>query len=94
MKQIGSVAFTAHQSPKASVRRKATSVEHDHVPLTVALIAATLLFYGARIFQYQGYAWADDVCMTAPALCASPHWLGFVAMAAMVYYLFTQAAKQ
>jgi hypothetical protein len=72
---------------------KATRVENDHVPLTVALIAVTVLFYSAKLFQYHGYAWADDICLTVPVLCVSPHWIGFAAMAAMACYLFSQAAK-
>jgi hypothetical protein len=68
-------------------------VQNHHVPLTAALMAATVLFYSARIFQHHGYTWADDVCLMAPALCASPHWIGFAAMAAMGCYLFMQAAK-
>jgi len=79
--------------PKLGFATKATSVENNHVPLTVALIAATVLVYGATIFQYHGYTWADDICLRAPALCASQHWLGFAAMAAMVCYLYGQAAK-
>jgi len=72
---------------------KATSMENDHVPLAVALIAATVLLYGASIFRYHGYVWVDQVCLTAPTLCASPHWVAFAAMAAMACYLFMQAAK-
>jgi hypothetical protein len=68
-------------------------VENYHVPLTAALMAVTVLFYGAKLFQYHGYVWADDICLTVPVLCASPHWVGFAAMAAMAFYLFTQAAK-
>ena len=51
-------------------------MENDHVPLATALIAATLLLYGANIFRYHGYVWADQVCLTArpydPAFAPRP----------------------
>jgi predicted Na+-dependent transporter len=61
------------------------------VPLAVALIAATVLLYGASIFRYHGYVWADQVCLTAPVLCASPHWVAFAAAVAAVCYFYRQS---
>ena len=66
-------------------------METIHVPLAVALIASTVLLYGASIFQYHGYFWADQVCITAPALCASPHWVAFAAAAVAICYFYGQS---
>src|SRR5262249_24556268 len=60
----------------------------NDVPLAVALIAATVLLYGASIFQYHGYAWAAQVCLITPGLCAAPHWVGLAAAAVAVFSFF------
>jgi hypothetical protein len=62
----------------------------NNVPLVVALLAGTILLYGANFFRYQGYFWADQVCQISPALCASPHWLGLAAGALGLCYFFRQ----
>jgi hypothetical protein len=63
------------------------------VPLAMVLIAATALLYGASNLRYHGFFWADQVCLTVPDLCASPHWVGFAAIAAMLYYFYKEAQK-
>jgi len=45
----------------------------------MALLAGTILLYGADFFRYHGYFWADQVCQMTPVLCASPHWVGIAA---------------
>jgi hypothetical protein len=54
-------------------------------------MAATVLLYGARIFRYQGYAWADQVCLTTPALCEDPHWVAVAAAAVAICYFYRQS---
>jgi len=63
----------------------------DHVPLAVALITGTILFYGASTLRYHGYLWADQICLNVPALCAYPHWVGLAAMVVTIFYLYRQS---
>jgi hypothetical protein len=51
-------------------------------------IALTALGYGASTYQNHGYAWADQVCRSADALCSSPHWFALAAVALLLVYLY------
>jgi hypothetical protein len=64
--------------------------ESANVPLVVALIAGCILLYGASTLRYHGYFWADQVCQATPALCASPHWVAFVAAGVTAAYLLRE----
>jgi hypothetical protein len=56
--------------------------------LTLGLMAATVVVYGASLQQYQGHAWADGLCSAAPFLCSSPDWLGVVTVAVSIVYFY------
>jgi hypothetical protein len=85
------LALTASQSIESNFGRKRPMLGENNVPLVVALIAGTILLYGASAFRYHGFFWADQVCQLTPVLCASPHWVGFAAAAVAICYFFRES---
>ena len=48
--------------------------------LLVVLLAIDVALFLASQLRYQGYPWADQICLAALGLCDSPYWLGGVAL--------------
>jgi len=50
------------------------------------LIDATV--FGAAQLQHQGYAWADEICVSTYGLCNRPFFLGLIAgFVSSIYFL-------
>ena len=61
--------------------------------VTLLLLAATGLFYGAASYQNHGYAWADQTCARMQSLCGSPHIVAIGAVAAIVVFFTMQMIR-
>jgi hypothetical protein len=47
-----------------------------------------VVVYGASNLRNHGHVWADEVCTVASTVCASPHWVGALAIIVILLQLY------
>jgi len=61
--------------------------------LAFVVLAAGGWFFVSALYEYHGYAWADETCASMPSFCSSPATVLIVAIVIAVSLLVVHTIK-